>query len=55
MIINAEFRETKEVAAAVGELRGQGSVPSTWRSFSSKPVELEPGCSIGRVTCPCSP
>ena len=29
MIINAEFRETKQVAAAVGELRGQGIGPST--------------------------
>ena len=43
MIINAEFRETKQVAAAVGELRGQGTGAEHMEIFSSKPVELEPG------------
>ena len=43
MIINAEFRETKEVAAAVGELRGQGIGPEHLEIFSSKPIDLEPG------------
>ena len=42
MIINAEFRETKEVAAAVASLRGQGVRPEHVEIFSSKPVELEP-------------
>ena len=43
MIINAEFRETSEVAAAVAELRGQGIGSDHLEIFSSKPVELETG------------
>ena len=43
MIINAEFRETEEVAAAVAALRGQGIDPEHLEIFSGKPVELEPG------------
>ena len=43
MIINAEFRKTEEVAAAVASLRARGIGPDHMEIFSSKPVDLEPG------------